>query len=184
VIFANDESLQSVKLKAKAVGELTITKLDNGFIQMDFPNTKPEPVDEVPVALMQGLSAEPLKVLRNQQAYFAVYNNEADILNMTYDAELIKSLAPYDLVVTAPSTKYDFVSRYFWPANGGDEDPVTGSIHTGLAPYWAEIFGKKKLNAYQASARGGILLCEIVGDRVTLSGQAVPYLSGEITIKT
>lgn len=184
VIFASNESLLSIKLKAKAVGELIISKLDNGFIQMDFPNTKPKSVIDAPDALMKGLSIKPLKVLRNQQAYFAVYDKEADIVNMTYDVELIKSLAPYDVVITAPSIKYDFVSRYFWPANGGDEDPVTGSIHTGLAPYWAEVFGKHKLNAFQASARGGVLLCELVGDRVTLSGRAVPYLRGEISLQS
>lgn len=183
VIFAGDESLTSIKLTAKAVGELTINKRKNGYIQMDFPNTKPELVIDAPDALMQGLSIKPHTVLRNQQAYFAVYEDETDVHNITYDAELIKNLAPYDVVVTAPSTKYDFVSRYFWPANGGDEDPVTGSIHTGLAPYWAEVLDKHKLSAHQASARGGVIVCELVGDRVTLSGCAVPYLSGEISVQ-
>jgi len=77
---------------------------------------------------------------------------------------------------------FDFVSRYFWPANGGVEDPVTGSIHTGLAPYWAKEFGRSKLTAYQASKRGGTLKCEVAGDRVLISGQAVSYLEGYITI--
>ena len=77
---------------------------------------------------------------------------------------------------------YDFISRYFWPANGGDEDPVTGSAHTGLAPLWAERLGKNQLVAYQASARGGVLHCEVAGDRVLVSGQAAPYLTGFITV--
>jgi len=86
------------------------------------------------------------------------------------------------VVVTAPGTQFDFVSRYFWPANGGDEDPVTGSIHTGLAPFWAKRLRKSKLMAYQASKRGGTLKCEVVGDRVLISGQAVSFLEGYITI--
>ena len=77
----------------------------------------------------------------------------------------------------------DFVSRYFWPANGGDEDPVTGSIHTGLAPLWAERLGKSELIAYQASSRGGVLDCTVAGDRVLISGNAVPYLTGFITVE-
>jgi predicted PhzF superfamily epimerase YddE/YHI9 len=91
------------------------------------------------------------------------------------------------VVVTAPgkefaSDQYDFISRYFWPANGGDEDPVTGSIHAGLAPYWAAQLGKNQLLAYQASQRGGVLRLAINNDRVLVSGQAVLYLQGEIMI--
>lgn len=183
VIFANDTSLSSIKVFAEAVGELTITKGSNGYIQMDFPNTKPQAVSDVPAALVDGLSIKPESVLRNQQAYFAVYANEEDVLNVSYDAGLIKSLAPLDVVVTAPGKSFDCVSRYFWPANGGDEDPVTGSIHTGLAPHWAEVLGKQTIKAFQASARGGVLLCEVVGDRVKISGKVVPYLSGEIILR-
>ncbi len=89
--------------------------------------------------------------------------------------------------MTAPGTgfaegQYDFVSRYFWPANGGDEDPVTGSIHAGLVPYWAAQLGKTELVAYQASKRGGVLRCQLQQDRVLVSGQAVMYLQGKIEI--
>jgi predicted PhzF superfamily epimerase YddE/YHI9 len=94
----------------------------------------------------------------------------------------LKQLAPLDVVVTAPGEKHDFVSRYFWPANGGDEDPVTGSIHTGLAPYWSQRLNKFEFKASQASTRGGELLCVIEGDRVKLRGQAVHYLSGSIAV--
>jgi len=125
----------------------------------------------------------PETVLKNKQAYFAVYPDRKDVINVTYNEQLLKTLAPQDLVVTARDDEFDFVSRYFWPANGGDEDPVTGSIHTGLAPYWAECLNKTELTAYQASARGGVLKCKLVGERIEISGQAVPYLSGEITLK-
>ena len=106
---------------------------------------------------------------------------------MRRDNETLKQLAPYDVVVTCEATSekyhdYDFVSRYFWPANGGDEDPVTGSIHTGLAPLWAKRLAKNELVAYQASSRGGVLDCTVAGDRVLISGNAVPYLTGFITV--
>ena len=121
-------------------------------------------------------------MLKNEQAYFAVYENEADIHAITQNAIQLKQLAPYDVVVTAKGTHYDFVSRYFWPANGGDEDPVTGSIHTGLAPYWADVLQKSNLVALQASARGGILYCDVTPSRVKISGYGVRYLTGEINV--
>ena len=92
----------------------------------------------------------------------------------------MKKLAPYDVVVTSNSTEYDFISRYFWPANGGIEDPVTGSMHTGAAPLWAERLNKNELLAFQASKRGGILKCKVSDDQVLILGQAVLYLEGYI----
>jgi len=105
-------------------------------------------------------------------------------LSVVRKNEIIKKLKPLDIVVTcqSESPKYDFVSRYFWPANGGDEDPVTGSIHTGLAPFWASRLAKNELVAFQASKRGGIIKCSIDEDRVHISGNAVQYLKGTITV--
>jgi PhzF family phenazine biosynthesis protein len=182
VIFSGNSNLDSIVMSAEAVGEMIITKGNDGYIQMDFPNRKPSPVEQVPSELLQGLSIKPAEVLLNQQAYFAVYKNEEDVLNVVQDKEQLKQLAPYDVVVTAESDRYDFLSRYFWPASGGEEDPVTGSIHTGLAPYWAEKLGKSQLIAYQASKRGGTLFCKIDGDRVYISGKAVQYLEGFIEV--
>jgi len=182
VIFANDSETNSISFYAAAVGTLTIVKGNDSYIEMNFPNRKPEPVSDIPADLLAGLSITPKQVLKNEQAYFAVFDNEQDVMAVRQQQHHIKQLAPYDVVVTAPSTEYDFVSRYFWPASGGDEDPVTGSIHTGLAPYWAEQLAKTSLNAYQASKRGGFLKCRVEGDRVTISGQTVHYLQGEITV--
>lgn len=182
VIFNNNPSLDGITFHAKAVGQLDVTKADNGYIQMSFPNRKPEIVTDIPADLLAGLSIKPTEVLLNQQAYFAVFRNEDQVRSVIYDSECLKKLAPYDVVVTAPSTEYDFASRYFWPANGGDEDPVTGSIHAGLAPYWAEKLGKQKLTAFQATKRGGILSCRVDGDRVYISGKAAQYLEGTITV--
>lgn len=119
-------------------------------------------------------------MLKNQQAYFAIYDNEQNVLNLKTDSALLKTVYPLDVVATAPSAEYDFISSYFWPASGGDEDYVTGSIHTGLAPYWAQQLGKTPLNAYQASSRGGQLHCDVAEHTVTLTGRAVRYMQGTI----
>ncbi len=182
VLFSQDDQLTSLRMHADAVGYMLIDRASDGFIRMDFPSRPPEPVDVVPAALLAGLSIRPDTVLRNEQAYFAVYSNEQTVRDVKPDIAQIKQLAPYDVVVTAPGKSYDCVSRYFWPANGGEEDPVTGSIHTGLVPYWAEKFGKTKLVAYQASRRGGVLRCEMAGDRVFISGKALCYLKGFIDV--
>lgn len=200
VIFANhhaeNKSVKTINFFAKAVGDLSVTQADDGMIQMSFPNRCPALVNDIPAALLNGLSIKPKQVLRNEQAYFAVYDQVSDVLDVRQDKELIKQLAPYDVVVTASANlasnsdlasyprlvNCDFISRYFWPANGGDEDPVTGSIHTGLAPYWASKLNKTELLAYQASKRGGLLMCRLDGDKVHISGKAVQYLQGTINI--
>ena len=182
VLFSQQSRTKKITFYAKAVGEFDVSKLENGFIQMSFPNRCPEPVDEVPAALIEGLSIPPSEVYLNQQAYFAVYNNEEQLVAVQQNPDIIKRLKPFDVTVTAKSEKYDFVSRYFWPANGGHEDPVTGSIHTGLAPFWSQRLGKLELRAYQASKRGGELLCKVDGDRVIICGKAVEYLTGSIEV--
>ena len=184
VLFEKNSSMPSITFRAKAVGDLLVVKNATGHIQMDFPNRQPEKMTDIPAALIAGLSIPPNEVYCNNQAYIVIYNTEENVLTVTRNNETLKQLAPRDVVVTAQSSSstYDFISRYFWPANGGDEDPVTGSIHTGLAPLWSERLHKKELVAYQASARGGVLYCTVKGDRVLVSGSAVPYLKGHITV--
>ncbi|MEE9320361.1 MAG: PhzF family phenazine biosynthesis isomerase [Granulosicoccus sp.] len=184
VLFEAQPDAQAIMFSAKAVGKLSAVKTESGQIQMDFPNTKPETVEAIPDALKLGLSIAPVEVYRNDQAYFVVYPSESDVLTVTRNNTALEELAPYDVVVTSESVSenHDFCSRYFWPANGGDEDPVTGSIHTGLAPLWSERLNKKELVAYQASERGGILNCTVKGDRVLVSGTAVQYLKGSISV--
>ena len=187
VLFNKNPSIETIKFSAEAVGVLTIVQTDDGKIQMDFPNTKPEKVKDIPESLLAGLSIAPVEVYKNTQAYFVIYNAEADVLNVERDNERLKQLAPLDVVVTCQAKSadykdYDFISRYFWPANGGDEDPVTGSAHTALAPLWAERLGKNNLVAYQASRRGGVLDCVVAGNRVLIYGNAVQYMTGFITV--
>lgn len=184
VLFKKNEKVEKLNFYAEAVGEFEVIKKDDGFIQMDFPNRKPKLVENIPSEIINGLSIKPKEVYLSQQAYFAVYSNDEDVLNVSYKKEQLEKLLPYDVVVTAlcKDDKYDCISRYFWPASGGVEDPVTGSIHAGLAPLWAEVLKKDEIIAYQASKRGGILYCQIKDDRVLISGQAVQYLEGYIEI--
>ncbi|MBO1256980.1 PhzF family phenazine biosynthesis protein [Alteromonas sp. 5E99-2] len=184
VVFKRDPNLDSLCFVTSKVGELTVVKGENEFFEMNFPNTMPQIVNEIPEALIAGLSIPPSEVYKNSQAYFVVYGDESEVLSVERDNAILAELKPLDIVVTCKSetNKYDFISRYFWPANGGDEDPVTGSIHTGLVPLWATRLNKTKLIAYQASSRGGILQCELHGDRVSISGKAVQYLEGIIYI--
>jgi len=182
VIFSQNALLKEINFYAHAVGSFVVTQKENNIIEMNFPSREPTVVKNIPEALIRGLSIKPIEVLKNDQAYFAIYACENDVLSVNYDVNNFKKLAPLDVVVSAKSVKYDFVSRYFWPANGGDEDPVTGSIHAGLAPYWSTKLLKKELVAWQASQRGGLIFCEVVDDRVNISGKAVQYLSGSIVI--
>jgi len=181
VLFQENDSLKEVAFMAKAVGTLKVRQLENDYIEMIFPNQKPNKVESIPEELVKGLSIEPKDVLVNQQTYFVVYPNEQDVYDVQVNLDEIKKLAPLDVTVTARSKEYDFISRYFWPTNG-TEDPVTGSMHTGLAPLWEERLNKNDLLAYQASARGGILKCKVSDEHVVILGQAVQYLEGTINI--
>jgi predicted PhzF superfamily epimerase YddE/YHI9 len=188
VIFQHLGGQGEIEFVTREVGSLFVKQHSDGRIEMSFPNQCPQSVEQVPDALLAGLSVAPIKVLKNRQAYFAIMASEQEVKNLSYNSEQLKQLAPYDVVVSAKASattntdEYDFISRYFWPANGGDEDPVTGSIHAGLAPYWAQQLAKTELVAYQASARGGILYCSISNDRVLVSGFAVLYLKGTVFI--
>jgi PhzF family phenazine biosynthesis protein len=183
VIAAQALASFPIVLRAAAVGELYVARsADGSGFAMDLPAYPPQPVEAPPPALLDALSIAPQQVLRNMQAWIAVYANEGEVRELVVDLQRLKTLAPLDVAVTAPGDCHDFVSRYFWPANGGDEDPVTGSIHTALAPYWAARLGRSDLVALQASARSGLLRCRVEGDRVCIGGDAVHYLDGHIEI--
>ncbi|RXR00331.1 PhzF family phenazine biosynthesis protein [Pseudoxanthomonas composti] len=171
-----------IVVRAPAVGQMQIARSADGHgFEMDFPLRRAQPV-EAPAALLAGLSIAPRQVLRNVQAWIAVYAQEREVREVMPDLERLKTLGPLDVAVTAPGDRHDFVSRYFWPANGGTEDPVTGSIHTALAPYWAERLGRSDLRALQASWRSGELRCRVAGERVHIAGDTVQYLDGHIEI--
>jgi PhzF family phenazine biosynthesis protein len=184
VLFEHMGASHDVTFWAQAVGEIPVSRLDTGEIELNFPDRSPSPLPlaDVPAELTKGLSIAPQEYWINQQAYFAVYATQQQVEDVVPHLEFLKTLGPRDVVVTALGSSHDFVSRYFWPANGGEEDPVTGSIHAGLAPFWAHRLGKNQLMALQASQRSGVLKCRIEAGRVLVAGSAVLYLEGVITI--
>ncbi len=170
-------------------GLLTVSRTDN-LLTMDFPKYALASV-EAPAALLSGLELPPRKVFTSlagsgdaaaEQDYYVVYDTEAEVRALAPDFAALCRLDLQGVVVTAPGDECDFVSRYFAPRVGISEDPVTGSIHCALVPYWAERLGKQALHARQVSRRGGELFCENGPDRVRISGYAVKYLEGELFI--
>ena len=183
VLFTEiDPLLNSVTFQTQS-GALTVTRSGDHRLQMDFPRHPMTAVD-APHALLAGLGAAPHEAYfaADNPNYYAVYNTEAEVRALAPDFAALLPLGPLGVTVTAPGTDCDFVSRYFAPGFGIPEDPVTGSTHCVLAPYWAERLGKTTLFARQVSLRGGELFCTVGDSRVLISGQAVKYLEGEIFI--
>jgi PhzF family phenazine biosynthesis protein len=161
-------------------GLLTASQ-DRGLIWLDFPATPSEPA-VVPSELEKGLGA-PIRYLgQTCFDYLAEVDSEATLRRLTPDLNALGRLPVRGIIVTAPSDKseYDFVSRFFAPASGIAEDPVTGSAHCGLGPHWGSKLNKKRVIGFQASARGGVVVVELNGDRVRLGGQAITVLRGEL----
>lgn len=153
---------------------------DGENIIMDFPIRRVK-VCTPPDALISGLGREPIEVLASDD-YVAVFDNEEDIVSLDPDYDALRKLDLRGVVATSRGKSFDFVSRFFAPKIGINEDPVTGSSHCELAPYWADKLRKTKLKARQLSQRGGEIGCELRGDRVLLSGRAVKYMEGRITL--
>ncbi len=160
-------------------GELKVTKRGR-LIELDFPRSTISKCD-IPTEITRAFGKEPIEVWQSDD-YIAVYENESDILSLTPDFSILSKLKCRGVVATSRGEETDFVSRFFAPRCGINEDPVTGSAHCELMPYWARVFGKNKLTAAQLSKRGGKLQCELAGERVLISGMAAKYLEGIIEI--
>jgi len=160
---------------------LLIVKRKGGLIELNFPSRPPQPVDEIPEALLRGLSKQPIKVLKSRD-YFLVYETEEDIINIVPDFNYLNKVEAIGLIVTAPGKEVDFVSRFFVPNSVIGEDPVTGSAHCNLVPYWSGQLGKNVLRAKQLSSRVGTLYCALHNDRVLMAGEGVLYMKGEYII--
>lgn len=164
-----------------ASGPLEVNRTDTGYV-MNFPARPSEPVSP-PVGFAEALRITPVELFVNSFNYMAVLKNEQALRELSPDMATIARLERPGVIVTAPGEgDYDFVSRYFAPAKGIPEDPVTGAAHCMLAPYWAKRLSKSVLRAYQASARGGEMICRVKGDRIELEGGCVFYLEGEVEI--
>ena len=158
---------------------LLTCKKKGSWIEMDFPAKLEQPA-EAPPRLAEALGAEPNYVGKNQFDYLIELADEHTVRTLKPQHHLLRDLPVRGVIVTAPgSGEYDFVSRFFAPGSGIDEDPVTGSAHTALTPFWAARLGKTEMNAFQASPRGGHVKVRLEGDRVCLAGQAVTVLRGE-----
>ncbi len=164
-------------------GPLRVLREPDGRLTLDFPSRPPQPLTTHPDGLLDGLRATPLHILAGPDLV-AVFNTEAEVRAIQPDQAHLAQVPYRAVIVTAPAVdaETDFVSRFFGPRVGVAEDPVTGSAHTTLIPYWAERLGKIELKARQVSARGGELWCELRGERVRISGFAVTYLKGEIEV--
>lgn len=162
-------------------GPLSVEKKQDGMLVLDFPAD--EMNEESPfIELHQAIGKTPIETWKGKTDYMLVYRSQEEIASITPDFLSLDKVDARGVIVTAPGDKTDFVSRFFAPQSGVNEDPVTGSAHTSLTPYWAKKLGKNKLTARQISKRGGNLICENQPPRVKIGGKAVLYLTGEITV--
>ena len=177
-----DEYLQDetdISFQSKS-GKL-FAKKENEMIFLDFPIDHPNEVGFQPI-IGESLQCEPIETLKGKSDYLAILPSEEDVKKLQPDFASMKNLNSRGLVVSAKSSKYDFISRCFYPQTGVNEDPVTGSAHCMLAAYWGRKLNKTILNAFQSSQRGGYLQCEISNDRIILGGNTKRYLDGIIKV--
>lgn len=160
-------------------GKLKAVKASD-YIQLDFPAWIPEEI-QVHKALDGAFNLTPKKIYKTRDL-IAVFEKEDDIIRLSPDFSVLKTLEFLGIIVTAPGDQYDFVSRYFAPRAGINEDPVTGSAHSSLIPLWARHIGKNKMKASQLSDRKGILFCELSGDRVLIGGETKTFMEGKIRL--
>ena len=170
-----------ITFTTRFVGELTV-KRSGDWLTLNFPAWSTEVVENPPALLFSALGIPEAKEVRVGRDYLVVLESQQQVEALTPD---IGAMIPLDkmVCVTAPGEKYDFVSRFFCPGEGVPEDPVTGSAHSMLIPYWSEKLAKTSLFARQVSARGGELRCELKGDRVRMSGRASLYMKGHLFLR-
>lgn len=162
-------------------GKLKVTR-SSDLLTLDFPTDKIERV-ETPATIASALNVPVLETWKGKMDYMAVLASQSDLEKAQPDFRLIATLGTRGLIITANGNEADFVSRYFAPQYGIDEDPVTGSAHTTLIPYWSKKLGKNEMSALQLSKRRGELQCKYLGERVEISGRAKTYLAGEIFVE-
>jgi predicted PhzF superfamily epimerase YddE/YHI9 len=168
---------ESVTFQAKS--SLLTVKRDRNNLVMNFPSDQLAPVP-ITEALLAGFSIRPTEAYKGRSDYLFIFQSEAEIITIKIDLTKIGQLPVRGVIISAPGEQTDFVSRFFAPQSGVAEDPVTGSAHTTLTPYWSQRLGKTTLTARQLSRRPGFLTCQFLGDRTEIAGQAVLYLRGEI----
>jgi PhzF family phenazine biosynthesis protein len=171
---------ENIRFQTRKSGELVVTRR-NDLLEMDFP-ARPAYAQSPPVGLKESLRVSPQEILGSEEDLLVVLDSEKTVREVQPDFIALDGVACRGTIITARGDRSDFVSRFFAPRVGVPEDPVTGSAHCVLAPYWAGVLRKKDLHAFQVSKRGGELFCTHAGDRVKISGKAALYLEGTITI--
>jgi PhzF family phenazine biosynthesis protein len=181
VLFCHEDfSGPSVNFLSPRSGKLSVSQ-HGDLLQLDFPVDKLEKVENYE-SLLGGFNIKPKEVWKGKSDYLMVFEREEQLMQLKFDLVEISKIPARGVIVTAPGNKKDFVSRFFGPQCGVPEDPVTGSAHTSLTPYWAKVLGKTSLQARQVSSRGGDLSCTLSGERVLISGCSVTYLIGELNL--
>ena len=181
VLFnCRDWSEAEIRFRTRKSGQLVVNKRNN-LLEIDFPS-RPAHKITPPPGLKEALGVKPIAVLGSVEDLMFVLESEKAVRELQPDFSALERIECRGIIVTARGNRSDFVSRFFAPAVGIPEDPVTGSAHCVLAPYWSSELNKKNLHAFQISKRGGELFCTNAGDRVKISGKAVLYLEGVIDI--
>ncbi|PRX57059.1 PhzF family phenazine biosynthesis protein [Flagellimonas meridianipacifica] len=176
-----DHQENTIRFYSPRSGELIVTNAGSGLISLDFPTDEIAKIESVS-AINQAIGQSPLETFKGKTDYMLVYGSQKEIESLNPNYFLLDQIDCRGVIATAPGDEVDFVSRFFAPKCGIPEDPVTGSAHTTMTPYWSKKLGKEILSAKQLSHRGGDLKCEDLGNRVKISGRAVPYLVGEIEL--
>jgi predicted PhzF superfamily epimerase YddE/YHI9 len=181
-VFLNklDPSKNAIQFETRS-GSL-IVRRDGDLLALDLPSSPPWKATAIPAELRDGLDPAPKEVWQVKDNYFVIYDNEDDIRRARPTFPLLEKLHPFGVCVTARGKSVDFVSRYFAPSYGINEDPVTGSTHCSLTPYWSAVLEKSALHALQVSRRGGELWCEVAGNRTIVKGKSALYLEGMISV--
>ncbi len=182
VIFERlDYSLDRILFHSKS-GMLTVEKL-NGLYLLNFPADKIKKIP-IPEKVAQAIGSPPVEAFKGREDYLFIYENEHQISEIKPDFKELAQYTERGVIISARGSEHDFVSRFFAPSAGIDEDPVTGSTHTSLIPFWSGVLQKKELKARQLSARGGELSCTMKGERVEIGGNAVFFMEGVISYST
>lgn len=172
--------LDEIIFNSERSGRLVVRKEESG-LTLDFPTDIISKV-ELTTDLLRSFHIKAKEAYKGKSDYMFVFNSEKEISELLPNLDVITKLDARGLIATAKGDDVDFVSRFFAPQSGINEDPVTGSAHTTLTPYWAKVLGKEELTAIQLSERKGHLKCKLLGDRVEISGHAVTYMFGEIEV--
>jgi PhzF family phenazine biosynthesis protein len=181
VVMERLETKRRSVIFLSASGPLTVNRTDTGYV-MNFPVRPSEPVS-MPTGLTEALGIVPVEVFANEFNYLALLESVQSLREISPNMTALARMDRSGVIVTTQGYEnYDFISRYFAPAKGIPEDPVTGGAHCMLVPYWAKRLGKTEFRAYQASQRGGEMICRLVGDRIELEGACVFYMEGEAEI--